>query len=346
MIRALRTEVTVGLVALIVAGCGGGNGTSSDGPDTDAPMVTYTTPGNGAKGVGTNARLTVTFSEPMNDASLASAIGLAEEASGSPIPAQSIEYDPLNKIATLIPQGPLDANRAYRASVSTAAKDISGNAMASTYTWTFVTSDGADLTAPAVSSVSPADVSTGVATSTTIAFSFSEPMNVATVTNAFALGTGTALVSGRLTYVGQAAVFEPDADLAPHTNYVARLRNTATDLAGNALAQDAIWTFTTGAVADTTPPAVVSVAPAPNTIKVARDLAFVVTFDEPIFPFVYGNVAGKVVEVSIDYATNTVTMRTTSQLDANTSYTASIAVGDLSGNRMPSPYAWQFVTGP
>lgn len=345
MTRRQPILATLLAVMTTLAACGGGGG-AEDAPDTIAPSVSYATPSNNAASVGTNSRLTVTFSEPMSEASLAAAISVADAQTDAPVALGSVAYDAANRIATVTPQQPLAPSRSYRATVSSAARDSSGNAMASDYAWTFGTAAGADTTPPTVSSHSPADGATGVVLNARVAMSFSEPMDVASVEAAFMLTRGATVVPGRLAYVGQAAVFTPDAPLATQTTYVATLRRAATDLAGNALAADYAWTFSTGAAPDTTLPAVVAVTPAPNSTSVPRNALLSVTFSEPIYPFVYGTIDGVVVAVAIDYSTNTVRVLPNQPLRANGGYVASIQAMDLARNSMAAPYQWSFVTAP
>jgi hypothetical protein len=166
------------------------------------------------------------------------------------------------------------------------------------------------------------------------------------VEGAFVLTRGTTVVPGRLAYIGQAAAFTPDAPLAPLATYVATLRRAATDLAGNGLTADHVWSFTTAAADDTTPPSVVAVTPTPNATGVPRNALLSVTFDEPIYPFVYGRLDGVVVEVSIDYRTYTVSVLPTAPLRSGGGYLASVSVMDLARNAMAAPYQWSFVTAP
>lgn len=353
MVNEFRAWGAVLATVFLVAGCGGGGDGDGDGDesvagalDKVAPTVTYVTPSNNASNVGTNARLTITFSETMSESSLASAIGVIDETSGSAVALQGIAFDRSNNIATLSPEAPLTPNRVYRAEVSNAAKDLAGNPLAEAYTWRFGTGGSADTTAPTVTSHAPGSGATKVPTDTAVAMSFSEPMDVASVGAAFTLSGAGTVIAGRLAYVGQAAVFTPSAPLEPRTNYVATLRRAAADLAGNAMAADVVWTFTTGAGADRTPPLVLSVSPANGTTQVPRDSALVVTFSEPIYPFVYGLIDGVLVEVDIDYATHTVSVIPTVPLRSNGRYTGSVQAKDLSGNAMDAPYRWGFVTAP
>lgn len=353
MSSMLRAWAVVLSAALVAAGCGGdggdGSGLGGEGPDAsaldrDRPTVTYVTPSNGANDVGTNARLTVTFSEPMDSASLAAALSLVDEASGSEV-AQHVAYDAANNIATLAPQAALAASARYRAEVSTAAKDLAGKALASAYTWRFGTAAGNDTTAPRLSSYAPAAGASRVSTRSAVSMSFSEPMDAASVGRAFTLRCNGAAIAGRMDYVGQAAAFKPDTALTPGAHCAASLSAVATDLAGNALAAEA-WDFSLAAEADVRPPQVLSVSPAHDRTGVPRNTTLSVGFDEAIYPFAYGSIDGVLFEVAIDYTTNTVSMTPTGLLRAAASYDGVVRASDLAGNRMAEAYRWSFVTAP
>ncbi len=104
-----------------------------------------------------------------------------------------------------------------------------------------------DTTAPTVSSTIPADLATGVALNSTVNATFSEGMSAATLTTAtFTLNQGTTPVSGTVTYVGTTATFTPASNLAASTVYTATITTGVKDLAGNALAANKVWSFTTG----------------------------------------------------------------------------------------------------
>lgn len=363
--RAAERLLACTLLAL-VAGCGGdvggsvggGNGGSGGtgggsgelsipgGLDTAAPTIVHVTPSNGTRTAGTNSRLAITFSEPMREASLGTAIRLVDVATGTPVALKPIDYDIANNLATVTPQSLLDADREYRASISTAATDLSGKGLAADHEWTFTTAAVPDTTPPTVSSHTPASGQSGVAAGSAVAMAFSEPMDAASVAAGFALSSGGTPVAGTLAYIGQAAVFTPAAALAPQTTYVATLRRTATDLAGNGLPADYVWAFTTGSAADTTPPTVLQVSPAPGATNVAHGTALQVTFSEPIYPFLYGTVDGATVDVLLDYTANTATLIPTAALRANATYTANVSARDLAGNPMVEPYRWEFVTAP
>src|SRR5437879_4287227 len=87
-----------------------------------------------------------------------------------------------------------------------------------------------------------------------------EPLPIGTAT--FPLKQGTTSVAGTVTYAGVTATFAPSSALTPNPTYPATMTTGARDLAGNALASDFVWSFTTGAAPNTTAPAVTFTIPA------------------------------------------------------------------------------------
>ena len=103
-----------------------------------------------------------------------------------------------------------------------------------------------DTTAPTVSSTNPLNGAMGVAV---ITASFSEEMNASTISAAtFAMsGPGVTPVTGTVTYNASTdmATFTPSSALAPNTTYTATITTEVKDVAGNALAGNHVWSFTT-----------------------------------------------------------------------------------------------------
>jgi hypothetical protein len=135
---------------------------------------------------------------------------------------------------------------------------------------------GPDTTPPVVSATSPGDGDTGVALDTLVTATFSEAMAPATIdTGAFYLNGG---IMGSVAYDAptRTATFTPSSNLGPNLVYTATVTTGAQDLAGNGLAGDFIWTFTTGngLVAKS-----FTVAPG-STAEAFRLLALPVTLDD------------------------------------------------------------------
>lgn len=102
-----------------------------------------------------------------------------------------------------------------------------------------------DTTPPTVSSASPSNNATGVSTGAVVRVTFSEAMSAASI------NTGTFTVngvSGSVSASGAVATFSPSSALASSTTFTAHVLGGASgvkDAAGNPLAADFTWTFTT-----------------------------------------------------------------------------------------------------
>ncbi|WP_239151815.1 PQQ-dependent sugar dehydrogenase [Virgisporangium aurantiacum] len=108
---------------------------------------------------------------------------------------------------------------------------------------------GADTAAPTVSSTTPAGGATGVAPTAPVTVRFSEAMAAGTITpaNLELRGPGGTLVNRTVSYdaANQAATITPAAALAASTQYTVTVRTGVTDAAGNALAANHQFSFTT-----------------------------------------------------------------------------------------------------
>jgi methionine-rich copper-binding protein CopC len=330
--------------------------TTGASPDITPPTVTSTDPINNATGVALNKKIAATFSEAMNPSTI-NATTFTVKQGTTPV-LGSVTY--VGTIATFTPASSLAANTAYTATVSTGAKDTSGNALASNYVWNFTTGAVSDATPPTVISTDPANNATAVALNKKVAATFSEAMDPSTITiTTFTLRQGTTPVSGTVIFSGSTAIFTPASNLTSNTVYTATITTGATDLAGNALASNYVWSFTTAAAADVVPPTVISTDPANNATGVALNKIITATFSEAMDQSTISTatvtvtgLGGAPVTGTVSYASgaNTVTFTPASNLAANTTYTGTIKGGatgvkDLAGNALASNYVWSFTTG-
>ena len=111
--------------------------------DTTPPTVSSTSPASNATGVGISSAISATFSEDMDSSTINTNTFTL---SGGGSVSGTVSYS--NKTATFTPSGNLSYSTTYTATITTGVKDISGNAMSSTYTWSFTTSSAPDTTAP------------------------------------------------------------------------------------------------------------------------------------------------------------------------------------------------------
>jgi len=104
-----------------------------------------------------------------------------------------------------------------------------------------------DTTLPYVVSIFPEDNSTGMSINRSMSVVFSEEMSPATISIAnITMMNGTMIVAGQVTYEGTTATFAPELELEANTVYTGTVKTSVMDLAGNALASEKEWTFTTG----------------------------------------------------------------------------------------------------
>lgn len=108
----------------------------------------------------------------------------------------------------------------------------------------------ADLTAPTISSVVPANNAASVAISSSVVWNFNEALALSTVTRGnfiIVADTTGAQVAGSLAInaARTQVTFTPTANLAGTTAYRAIVSTDVTDLAGNALANASVTKFTT-----------------------------------------------------------------------------------------------------
>lgn len=109
-----------------------------------------------------------------------------------------------------------------------------------------------DTTAPTVASTSPVNNATGFAVNTAITATFSEPMTASTINTSTFTVNG---VTGTVTYSGTTATFTPSANLAYYTAHIATITTGVKDAAGNAMASNYTWSFTTASTSvDVTAP--------------------------------------------------------------------------------------------
>ena len=107
--------------------------------------------------------------------------------------------------------------------------------------------DDGDVVAPTVISTLPAGNATAVARNVSLEVTFSEEMDSESLnTVSFTLLEGSTPIVGAVNTLAEVVGFDPTEDLAANTLYTATVTIAAKDLAGNALAEEKVWNFTTG----------------------------------------------------------------------------------------------------
>ena len=174
-------------------------------------------------------------------------------------------------------------------------------------------------------------------------------------TSTFTLMQGTTPVAGTVSYANGTAILTPADSLAPLTTYTATISTGARDLAGNALAADLVWSFTTGAAPDITAPTLSATdptVPAAAATGVATNQVITATFNEAMAPSTINTTTFTLMQGTtpvagtVSYANGTATFTPADSLAPLTTYTATISTGakDLAGNALSTDINWSFTT--
>lgn len=230
--------------------------TTGANSDTTDPTVTSTNPTDLASGIGTNRKITATFNEGMDPSTLTAATFTLTGPGATPV-SGTVTYTTIGTTATFTPSSALAINSVFTAKITTGAEDLAGNPLGSTFTWSFTTGAGPDSAVPTVTSTNPVDADPNVALSAAANATFSEAMDPSTITpTTFVVtGPGATPVTGKVSYdtTTHIATFTPASALAAGTIFDATITTDAKDLAGNALANNFGWSFTTGSTAGASP---------------------------------------------------------------------------------------------
>ena len=133
------------LLVILMAGCNGN--VSLDGN----PTVTLTSPADGTTGVAINTTITATFSEVMDNKTITDATFNLKQ--GATAVSGTVTFSDVTAVFT--PSDALSPGTVYTATISTGAKSLEGQGLASDFVWSFTTVAAGAL------SVSPATLTYG-----------------------------------------------------------------------------------------------------------------------------------------------------------------------------------------
>jgi hypothetical protein len=324
-------------------------------PDITAPTVNSTIPVNPSiECVNVNSRITATFSETMMRSTITT-VTFTLTQGATPVSGK-VTYS--GRTANFRPAVKLAYSTNYTATITIGATDKAGNPLAVDYVWSFTTCAVPDTTHPTVISTIPVNAAAGVVINGDITATFSEAMDPLTITtDTFILTQGRSHVTGTVTYVGGTATFNPSGNLTANTTYTATITNRARDIAGNRLDDRYVWSFITGAVADTTAPTVNSTIPVNPSIECVNVSGNITAnFSEAMNSSTITDVTFTLLNLSdsttvigaVTLTTDGImaTFNPDADLAYNTSYNATITTGvqDMVGNLLAANYSWNFTT--
>ncbi len=209
-----------------------------------APQISSVVPADGAVNVAPDAVVTVTFTAPVDPASVTIYSLRLQDATGKEVPATvAVSEDALS--AAVTPTAMFKEGHAYTVEVTRQIRDRDGIPLdlggAETI---FISTFSVVATPPTVVAVTPADGETVSPDLAAVEIAFSEPMDAVTITPATFL---VSEVDGIVSYDPETltARFEISGSLAPLHTYTIFVAGTVTDEAGIPLGNDLIVRFST-----------------------------------------------------------------------------------------------------
>ena len=236
---------TILLLAGLMISCGSSGG-SSGGGDLAAPGVELVYPTNSAVDVPINVKVTAAFDMVMKASSISVETFYVRGPAGAAVAGNAtLSPDGLSVVYT--PSDNLASNTVYTATLTIGVQGLEGNPLDANYEWSFTTGATADTTAPTVLSTVPANGASVVALDANISAAFSEAMDPLTINStSITLKQGASAVAGTVTSpLTTTMIFNPTVDLSPDTVYTATISTQVKDVAGNVLATEKSWSFTT-----------------------------------------------------------------------------------------------------
>lgn len=210
-----------------------------------------------------------------------------------------------------------------------------------------------------VTSTDPADTATSVPLNSKVVANFSEAMDATTIDSLSftVVGASEPALTGTISIDANSnsATFTPGSNFTASTLYTATITTAATSVSGKSLAEDYVWSFTSGTTTDLDAPTVSSTDPANNATDFALNRSITAVFSETLdpasvnpdsFTLTAGSGATSV-SGAVSYSNRLVTFNPASNLAASTLYTATLTTGvtDLAANALATNFVWTFETG-
>ncbi len=208
--------------------------TTAAGTVTTGPTVTSVTPTNGATGVGPYTTVSLTFSEPLNPATITSSnFALFNGASNL---GASVGHSADDRTVTLS-YGNMPGNSLITVVATNGATDEFGNAL-TPFTSSFTTAtDPDEYSSRRIISQRPGNGATGVPANTTIYLVSNKTMNFASVQSSVFVSQNGTLVPGTISLnpAATSILFTPSAPFSAGAVVQINVTSNATDTFGNAL---------------------------------------------------------------------------------------------------------------
>jgi hypothetical protein len=318
--------------------------TATGGP-VQGPVITTTSPGNGAVNVPAASKIEMTWSKGMDKSSAEGAFAITPAAAGA------WAWGAGDTVQTLAPASPLANDTKYTVTVNTSAKDSGGTPTPSVYSFSFTTAKGggnqSDTTPPTVIMNDPADGAANVALDKTVSITFSEPMDTASVEGAFSIKPARGMA---FSWSGNVLSARPDLKYDKGRMVEVSVGISAKDVAGNALAKPHTFSFKTeGEGTSGVPPLVKFTNPPDKSTGVALSNPIEVGFTQEMSAASLTNAfaISPAISFTVQAQAALAMLKYGGQLKAGTKYTVTVSkeVASTEGIIMGAPYVFTFTTG-
>jgi hypothetical protein len=226
------------------------------------------------------------------------------------------------------------------------AKSQAGAKILAPYAFSFTIASDWVPSPPTIKGTSPIDLATDVPLDVNISIAFSKGMNRSETESAIAIFP--AIAWSPAWSLGDALVtFTPSSNLKEITKYIVIIGKGAKSTDGANLANQHIFSFTTGIAIDATPPTVVATYPDNNTSDVDKATKVTITFSKAMDKLATaGSVSIAPGKIMNKTWSGNASLILTVLLEDGTKYTVTISTDarDLAGHQMKSPYTFTFTT--
>jgi YD repeat-containing protein len=262
--------------------------TTGLGPLKATSGTLLTNPLDGATGVDTNAPFRITFSTPVNPATLNPQTFFVIDTFTNLYVPGTLQTDPFGLTASFVPSQPYAVGRRFFAGINSGLQSFTGSSynINANNGISFTTGYGTDNQGFHLVGTSPADLLTGVPLNAHVVLEFDDPVDAtSSLTGLQVQLAGVPILGGIALSDGNKRItFTPASQLSANSTYLVVTTTQLTDFAANPLANPNSSTFTTGNATDTTPPSVVDVSPASGATAVPTNAVIQVQFSKRINP--------------------------------------------------------------
>jgi YD repeat-containing protein len=338
--------------------------------DSTPPTVTSVTPTNGSTNLGLNTAVTLTFSKPLNPATVSNSSNTFSLFNGTTRLSTNVSLSSNYEVVTL--SSTLPNNATITVVATSGVQDLAGNPLAN-FSSTFTTAQVTSGTRPSVVSYRPGSNASSVPAGSPVILFVNEALNPSTVNGALNVSQNGTIVAGTIALSGgnQVVSFTPSAPFIAGAYVQVFFSSAATDTFGNALNNFQSAFTVAPAASTTTPPVISAVVPyngaSPgnnydNGFGVPTNAPIDILFSNPLqntpaninstnFSLNFCGSNGQVVAATVALRTpNIVRITPTGVLFPNFSspgYCFYVAAGvkDINGNALVNNFSASFVTG-